>query len=178
MRIVIHFVTISTHDLTRRSTAYIIGEGLTDAAFQLTTSQGGRRLRCKRIDIEKRFQLTTSQGGRHYGRKFMVRWTHFNSRPHKEVDPAGTDTGRMWLYFNSRPHKEVDIHCCPTASTQTISTHDLTRRSTLNKDVIDLIEKGISTHDLTRRSTAIFTQKVFLSKSLFVLIAYNTFILY
>lgn len=38
--------------------------------------------------------------------------------------------------------------------------------------------KKISTHDLTRRSTAIFTQKVFLSKSLFVLIAYNTFILY
>lgn len=36
----------------------------------------------------------------------------------------------------------------------------------------------ISTHDLARRSTAIFTQKVFLSKSLFVLIAYNIFILY
>ena len=36
----------------------------------------------------------------------------------------------------------------------------------------------VSTHDLTKRSTAIFTQKVFLSKSLFVLIAYNIFILH
>ena len=58
-----------------------------------------------------------------------------------------------------------------------ISTHDLTRRSTELSEY-DPLKIDISTHDLTRRSTAIFTQKVFLSKSLFVLIAYNIFILH
>ena len=103
-------------------------------------------------------------------------------------------------HFNSRPRKEVDGTgglFSPGASG--ISTHDLARRSTdINPEDPDefvfqlttsqggrrlpvgreLSSMGISTHDLARRSTAIFTQKVFLSKSLFVLIAYNIFILY
>ena len=58
-----------------------------------------------------------------------------------------------------------------------ISTHDLTKRST-EDGLIEVCFVDVSTHDLTKRSTAIFTQKVFLSKSLFVLIAYNIFILY
>ena len=102
------------------------------------------------------FQLTTSQGGRHIllNRNTLLRCisTH---------DLARRSTLKLFhflarnAYFNSRPRKEVD-----TASTASSAVMD------------------ISTHDLARRSTAIFTQKVFLSKSLFVLIAYNIFILY
>ena len=79
------------------------------------------------------------------------------------------------LYFNSRPHEEVDF-AVPTIPPNTvlfqlttsrggrrywavsvkvgikISTHDLTRRSTLKRVVCGIL-KGISTHDLTRRST-------------------------
>ena len=58
-----------------------------------------------------------------------------------------------------------------------ISTHDLTKRSTIQGASANVVS-AISTHDLTKRSTAIFTQKVFLSKLLFVLIAYNIFILH
>ena len=76
--------------------------------------------------------------------------TSQGGRPQRLLDQA------RGKYFNSRPHKEVDFEMY------------LTHYEIYN----------ISTHDLTRRSTAIFTQKVFLSKSLFVLIAYNTFILY
>ncbi len=99
----------------------------------------------------------------------------FNSRPHKEVDPAFLRLRSTGLSFNSRPHKEVDAFCC-SCNRQTIqlSTHDLTRRSTSlltpqspfpfpfnsrpHKEV-DVKNWGkitdwfLSTHDLTRRST-------------------------
>ena len=58
----------------------------------------------------------------------------------------------MNCYFNSRPHEEVD-HCfCAYHWHINISTHDLTRRSTLTIGSCCLAEY-ISTHDLTRRST-------------------------
>ena len=57
------------------------------------------------------------------------------------------------LYFNSRPHEEVDTILPPALLERLeISTHDLTRRSTLcSKFTVCLAT--ISTHDLTRRST-------------------------
>ena len=149
------------------------------------------------------------------------RLKYFNSRPHEEVDIDRTLNCVRLCYFNSRPHEEVDdfdcisrckllvfqlttsrrgrpgffsvalivfisthdltkrsTGCCSCLfSVSSISTHDLTKRSTHQiQDDLDSIR--ISTHDLTKRSTAIFTQKVFLSKLLFVLIAYNIFILH
>ena len=125
------------------------------------------------------FQLTTSQGGRlHWFTPFNNSSTYFNSRPRKEVDCARQLHGTNDGYFNSRPRKEVDKRKgLSPEQEEYISTHDLARRST---DVLKILVLScdISTHDLARRSTAIFTQKVFLSKSLFVLIAYNIFILY
>ena len=54
---------ISTHDLTRRSTITLAASDIA-VLFQLTTSQGGRqRLRFNHI-YSRQFQLTTSQGGR------------------------------------------------------------------------------------------------------------------
>ena len=59
------------------------------------------------------FQLTTSQGGRHSYRTYAI-----------------------WLiYFNSRPHEEVDRKPCLHWRYTCISTHDLTRRSTLSTTI-------------------------------------------
>ena len=150
-----HF--ISTHDLARRSTKPPLFFILNPSLFQLTTSQGGRLWIGDFSTIPWVFQLTTSQGGRRYARSSRIRAESISTH-----DLARRSTlrflslcGRL-SHFNSRPRKEVDLNYIIT--------------------FFDIIV--ISTHDLARRSTAIFTQKVFLSKSLFVLIAYNIFILY
>ena len=121
--------------------------------FQFTTSQGGRRWLQQRSMRAWIFQFTTSQGGRQIQWHSFLRYNHFNSRPHKEVDEnqnqghnvrsisihdltrRSTHPDHRWhsgnSYFNSRPHKEVDdirqkIH----VQLWQISIHDLTRRST------------------------------------------------
>ena len=79
------------------------------------------------------FQLTTSRRGRHI----------FRSR-----------TFQLDRNFNSRPHEEVDrINCNGATHTTIISTHDLTKRSTITSTAFTLHDY-ISTHDLTKRSTA------------------------
>ena len=55
---------ISTHDLTRRSTQTIWVVRMSDNVFQLTTSRGGRRKISECLDLAAKFQLTTSRGGR------------------------------------------------------------------------------------------------------------------
>ena len=55
---------------------------------------------------------------------------YFNSRPHEEVDDWCTSWRNMDWYFNSRPHEEVDRFAPDCATWDTISTHDLTKRST------------------------------------------------
>ena len=129
---------------------------------------------------------------------------HFNSRPREEVDisycprRAGlllfqlttSQGGRLirsvntanCLYFNSRPHEEVDrIRLFQTVES-IISTHDLTKRSTIcasgNRrcpcsfqlttsrrgrqyaDRRPAEVKKISTHDLTKRSTNGKSEKI------------------
>ena len=76
------------------------------------------------------FQLTTSQGGR------------LSIPAEKSISE----------HFNSRPHKEVDILKSDIFVSKGISTHDLTRRSTLSHSCV-ITGLLISTHDLTRRST-------------------------
>ena len=99
------------------------------------------------------FQLTTSRGGLRPGNRQRA--------PH--------------TYFNSQPHEEVDQNHCNRKMECNISTHDLTRRSTRQREqesamrshfnsrpheevdaMVDHIRSDpvyISTHDLTRRST-------------------------
>ena len=146
---------VSTHDLTKRSTVIELSFA-SSLVFQLTTSRRGRLPTKLRFLSLQMFQLTTSRRGR------RIRATvhgnlrvRFNSRPHEEVDQKRRRNGAIGLCFNSRPHEEVD-----------------------RADIDGEGQRNVSTHDLTKRSTAIFTQKVFLSKSLFVLIAYNIFILH
>ena len=98
---------ISTHDLTKRSTA----SRLAPASGEI-------------------FQLTTSRRGRRSCSVMFRRWIYFNSRPHEEVDRGRPITfplrftfqlttsrrGRRSIdplkvveqHFNSRPHEEVD----------------------------------------------------------------------
>ena len=123
--------SLSTHDLTRRSTriSHIchtfarsfnsrphkevdwIGKtiSMTQSSFQLTTSQGGRLNSIPPPVTALSFQLTTSQGGR---RVISVcpscLFQSFNSRPHKEVDLEHNPFSFDRRSFNSRPHKEVD----------------------------------------------------------------------
>ena len=88
--------------------------------------------------------------------------------------------------FNSRPHKEVDSGQYRTECKRIyLSTHDLTRRSTIRSDIhsrgrssfnsrphkeVDTLDihsstgEGLSTHDITRRSTVVachnFTERI------------------
>ena len=149
-------IALSIHDLTRRSTAgydynavqaevfqFTTSQGgrqdfeslkAAAEAFQFTTSQGGRQLCINAIKNDGTFQFTTSQGGRPLPQVMLTPSNYtFNSRPHKEVDPAsfplecrrrdfqfttsqGGRHGVGYLQeaenaFNSRPHKEVDAVC-------------------------------------------------------------------
>ena len=77
--------------------------------FQLTTSRRGRQLLQIEQTVFMAFQLTTSRRGR-------------------LVLPL--DNRSTHQYFNSRPHEEVDEVTLLDISPLTISTHDLTKRST------------------------------------------------
>ncbi len=77
---------------------------------------------------------------------------YFNSRPHEEVDEKGRREDGWQRNFNSRPHEEVDRRAEKEDSLCDISTHDLTKRSTVIKNRTD-VKQCISTHDLTKRST-------------------------
>ena len=74
---------------------------------------------------------------------------YFNSRPHEEVDQPHSVDAIIHLYFNSRPHEEVDGYVfieCPICH---ISTHDLTRRSTLRclSDAIENLHFNSRPHE-------------------------------
>ena len=58
---------------------------------------------------------------------------YFNSRPHEEVDQVKLSNLSYHQHFNSRPHEEVDFRATKNARLIQISTHDLTRRSTYRK---------------------------------------------
>ena len=158
---------ISTHDLTRRSTAICCAFTRADA-FQLTTSQGGRPLSNHDVASALAFQLTTSQGGRHQVVVVVVRFMYFNSRPHKEVDRKHRLRRSVWekfqlttsqggrllnsdiippmLYFNSRPHKEVDRLMVLDAHSMT--TFQLTT-SQGGRQCLLMLEKGYQIFQLT-----------------------------
>ena len=151
-------IDISTHDLTKRSTKIILWLLIWNYLFQLTTSRRGRLSPDSAMPREKLFQLTTSRRGRlewfrgfHCGR-------YFNSRPHEEVDLSNMSLKKFCENFNSRPHEEVDdTQRVPQSPGKAISTHDLTKRSTMSRGVWN-IPGIISTHDLTKRSTC---QRIF-----------------
>ena len=80
------------------------------------------------------FQLTTSRRGRHTpGRSFFSPTTSFNSRPHEEVDQQ-----RFVIFVSSD-----------------VSTHDLTKRSTLQyRDLVGLVMFQLTTSRRGRHGRA------------------------
>ena len=80
--------------------------------------------------------------------------THFNSRPHKEVDISPPLTIILMLYFNSRPHKEVDVEYMYLPVTRLIFQLTTSQGGRLLVTYSVIFQIHISTHDLTRRSTA------------------------
>ena len=87
--LLLRYISISTHDLTRRSTRKQTIYNNLERIFQLTTSRGGRLAR-REIEVKKEiFQLTTSQGGRLIRSVNTANCLYFNSRPHEEVDSDG-----------------------------------------------------------------------------------------
>ena len=109
------------------------------------------------------FQLTTSQGGRRFVSFFLIRESYFNSRPHKEVDFNRCD---WWIWLGISTHdltRRSTLFSDFISLSQSISTHDLTRRSTTLPFIGTMRLSSISTHDLTRRST---TTAIFYFKTL------------
>ena len=167
---------ISTHDLTRRSTAALIFPAFHSSyfnsrphkevdcslwfatlfqVFQLTTSQGGRLNAVKTGVTTAIFQLTTSQGGRLIKRKghyapFLFQLT--TSQGGRRVETINECLEKVFQLTTSQGGRQKLTAVC--LKIIPISTHDLTRRSTELTITYDPY-RYISTHDLTRRSTFI-----------------------
>ena len=150
----VHDNPLSTHDLSQRSTQRLHYLKVANP-FQLTTSRRGRRFF---FSAGRQFEPFNSRPHAEVdGRRFYTKCIRktFNSRPHAEVDGAGRLCGHAGGAFNSRPHAEVDgerlsgpgrgrsFNSRPLAEVDTasslpegsesLSTHDLTQRST--KDI-------------------------------------------
>ena len=130
--LLLRYISISTHDLTRRSTLHHTTGSHQHLYFNSRPHE----------EVDR------------YCRKALLHNQHFNSRPREEVDisycprRAGlllfqlttSQGGRLirsvntanCLYFNSRPHEEVDAQGTGNGRHILISTHNLTRRSTDN----------------------------------------------
>ena len=121
---------ISTHDLTKRSTAIC----LLVISWKIISTH----------DLTKRSTRSDAPP--------PPELYYFNSRPHEEVDNRHLLKGFPLCYFNSRPHEEVDGVAAELQPPALISTHDLTKRSTIIF-LFCLYFGYISTHDLTKRST-------------------------
>ena len=129
---------ISTHDLTKRSTSVALYTNVL-FPFQLTTSRRGRRQKCRRVHSKiQKFQLTTSRRG----------------RPGTSPSSANSLLFQLTTSRRGRP-----TACYRSWYSSYISTHDLTKRSTLA--VLPHAQmRWISTHDLTKRST-VYARAIF-----------------
>ena len=146
---------ISTHDLTKRSTldsrfirslfvmdfnsrpheevdVMVPWEVSTVPRFQLTTSRRGRHLMPSGERTPSLFQLTTSRRGRP-SRIFQICiFRYFNSRPHEEVDNNPKEVQfSNWIFQLTTSRRGRQISSKEVLWTHQISTHDLTKRSTV-----------------------------------------------
>ena len=105
------------------------------------------------VTVNLPFQLTTSRRGRLPWLPFSPLRTYFNSRPHEEVDPRIVLWHPLKLSISTHDLTKRSTHDFLQRFPITgISTHDLTKRSTrLSEEIEQWID--ISTHDLTKRST-------------------------
>ena len=100
------------------------------------------------------FQLTTSRRGRQkLLRNFFLSILCFNSRPHEEVDRSLRENGFTPESFNSRPHEEVDVQAQRTGDAEGRRFNSRPHEEVDNALGVSLPCSSVSTHDLTKRST-------------------------
>ena len=105
-----HELDISTHDLARRST---VPHDPETGLLIISTH-----------DLTRRSTKSNAST--------ILNGVNFNSRPHEEVDLWHRALGNQCNCFNSRPHEEVDDGwICDNSVFILVSTHDLTKRSTI-----------------------------------------------
>ena len=98
--------------------------------FQLTSSQGGWRIRKGWYHLHILFNSHPHKEDDQTIHRQCPQYYLFNSHPHKE-DDATSGSLRLWeVYFNSHPHKEDDEVIWATSCDIAFSTHILTRRMT------------------------------------------------
>ena len=102
-------------------------------AFQLTTSRRGRPSRFRSATTgTNAFQLTTSRRGRLLLFGIIAIYASFNSRPHEEVDRlVSENTALDFLFQLTTSRRGRHIVTVGHFKTYDVSTHDLTKRSTL-----------------------------------------------
>ena len=103
-----HVGHLSTHDLTRRSTRSTAMQRSTVMPFNSRPHTEVDHCELFGFDNTEHFQLTTSHGGRRNRLHQMENVLSFNSRPHTEVDHCAHENQTGTNSFNSRPHTEVD----------------------------------------------------------------------
>ena len=158
------------------------------SAFQLTTSRGGRHINTVLsklnwyfnsrpheevdanvfIDCGKSvvFQLTTSRGGRLLELNHKHSIIYFNSRPHEEVDMLSLMQSVKCGTFQLTTSRGGRLNLIlSTPSSICISTHDLTRRSTVTSPTCTLpylvfqlttSRGGRQMNDLSQKIDALF----------------------
>ena len=143
---------VSTHDLTKRSTA-VSRRWAAQMEFQLTTSRRGRLGAMILTGGALVFQLTTSRRGRRTCRNTALYLGCFNSRPHEEVDIYAQirETRAHFVSTHDLTKRSTFFNASNWLSTD-VSTHDLTKRST-SQIYFCFQHNSVSTHDLTKRST-------------------------
>ena len=80
---------------------------------------------------------------------------YFNSRPHEEVDEYPIQELPDIKNFNSRPHEEVDDDGLISSYTILLFQLTTSRRGRLSPKIVLSNSRNISTHDLTKRSTIV-----------------------
>ena len=124
---------ISTLDLAKRSTRYLCRFS-SSISFQLSTSRRGRHRFLPSLLRQPYFNSRPHEEVDSIQLQPIRHLDHFNSPPHEEVDQRYVRHRNFFHHFNSRPHEEVDVSTAGDESYGNISTHDLTKRSTLPQE--------------------------------------------
>ena len=153
-RIPVEDSDISTHDLTKRSTFSPFCVRIGHKIFQLTTSRRGRLNYVTSTKPYMVFQLTTSRRGRRQeARKKWLRDTFQLTTSRRGRRSSAPTVERGWVHFNSRPHEEVDQFFSVAFTSPLAFQLTTSRRGRHQQNARMQTYKSISTHDLTKRST-------------------------
>ena len=129
------YESLSTHDLTRRSTLmqdhmFLHPDLSTHDLTRRSTDEVRKEIMQEHLSTHDLTRRSTHS--LYFSAPIILLSTHDLTRRSTLFK-----FGRDWANytFNSRPHTEVDRRKVKPCTTQFLSTHDLTRRSTRNSDI-------------------------------------------